>query len=180
MIISLLLLMGIGYSVWDYKKWRWEETHAFGKGPEEDSRLKTQDSRLIIYQNSVVGIRIKYPEGLQISEGSRFKVQGSIKMGFENLVKEGERVEVVSFEDKIKMSVERTDLGLSDASDREARMIELTRELDYINTEKLSITILTWAGGQRALVKMGEKLMVIDSQLDQKVFFEMLKSLVPI
>ena len=179
-IITLLLLAGIGYSVWDYKKWRWEETHAFGKGPNEDSRFKIQDSRLVIYQNNVVGVRIKYPEGMQVNEDSKLKIQDSIKKRFEELVKVGERVEVVNFGDKVKMSVERTDLGLSDASDREARVIELTREWDYINTEKLSITILTGPGGQRALAKTGEKLLVIDSQVDQKLFFEMLKSLVPI
>lgn len=180
MTIALLLLVGIGYSIWDYKKWRWEETRAFGQGPEESAKSEVLSAKLIIYQNGVVGVRIKYPEGLQINEGSRFKVQDSIKMGFENLVRMGERVEVVNFGDKVRVSVERTELGLSDASDREAGRIELTREWDYINTEKLSITILTWAEGQRALAKIGEKLIVIDSQIDQKVFFEMLKSLVPI
>lgn len=178
-IITLLLLAGIGYSVWDYKKWRWEETRAFGKGPEESAKSEVLSTKLIIYQNGVVGIRIKYPEGFKINENPKFEVLNP-KQKFEDVVRMGERVEVVNFGDKVKINVERTDLGLSDASDRETGRIELARERDYINTEKLSITILTWAQGQRALAKIGEKLIVIDSQVDQKLFFEILKSLVPI
>lgn len=67
-IIALLLVVGIGFSIWDYRSWRKEETRNFGQGPGSTSVALTR-----IYQNDEWGVRLKYPEGWDIEKTVRFE-----------------------------------------------------------------------------------------------------------
>jgi len=67
-IVALLLAVGLGFSVWDYKNWRKEETKNFGHGPGDASVTLTQ-----IYQNDEWGVRLKYPEGWDMEQAVTFE-----------------------------------------------------------------------------------------------------------
>lgn len=145
LIIGMLLVVGIGYSIYDFKQWRYEETHAFGQGPSDNLKFEILNFKWMMYQDNLLGIRFKYPENVKIGE-------------------------------QIKFKVENTNENLIDIVDREAKKIAEMAERKYVNTERASITVLTWSGGQRAMIRNGTDLITIESTLDEKIFWEVLKS----
>lgn len=72
-ILALLIGVGVVFSVWDYKKWRNEETRNFGQGS-GTSRITNNELRITqVYQNDEWGVRIKYPEGWNVEQTVKFE-----------------------------------------------------------------------------------------------------------
>ncbi|TSC87922.1 MAG: hypothetical protein G01um101416_237 [Microgenomates group bacterium Gr01-1014_16] len=76
-IVALLLVVGVGFSVWDYKSWRREEIREYGKGPKINVQSSMFNVQLTeIYQNDELGIRLKYPADWEIEKNLKIEKSG--------------------------------------------------------------------------------------------------------
>ncbi len=164
-LIVVLLAVGIIGSVKEYKQWRVDETSNYGQGPL--GKTNTGDTKLSadkLYQNDVAGFRIKYPSSWEVVANPKFS---DGKYSLSQIARMDERAEVVLFGGRIRVSVVRNSLNFTDLVDQEARKMEMVREREYLNTEKVSIVILTWKqnGRERQTAfahKGGDKVFVLE------------------
>lgn len=170
-----LAVLGIK-SVWDWRVWRIEETKNYGHGPGE---LKPTWQMTQNWQNDIYKIRIKYPKGWSVEEGNG---------------------QVVKFSDGTETAVIKSVRVFGNLKDQEDMLIKnagsderLYGERQYLNTDKTSMTILTWqkfsAGEtvmiQKYLAKKGDNLVTVeffsslaDWRKNEPNFKEMAKTLV--
>ena len=143
LVISLLLIVGVGFTLWDYKNWRWEETHKFGQGGSATSEFLPAMKLEGVFSNRIRGVRIKYPKSWDVGEMEFREPFGRAK---------------------VAIRVKKDTANLSDIADSLAGGV--TAERDYIDAQGLAITILTWTGDkevrQVALAKKGDRLVTIE------------------
>lgn len=177
-LVLVLLAVGMVGSVNEYRKWRADETSNYGQGPQgEGSGTKLATDKL--YQNDVAGFRIKYPASWEIVANPLF---ADGKNSLSQISRMDESAEVVNLGGRIRISVLRSSLNFTDLVDREAKKMDLVREREYINTEKVSIVILTWKQNgrerQTAFVHKGEGKVIVLEQDGVDGWQEVLKSVV--
>ena len=136
MVIGLLLIAGVGFTLWDYKNWRWEETHKFGQGGQATSEFLPAMKLEGVFSNRIRGVRIKYPKSWDVGEMEFREPFGRAK---------------------VSIKVKKDTANLSDIADSKA--FGVTRERDYLDANGLAVIILTWDGEsqvkQVALAKKG-------------------------
>lgn len=143
-----LLILGMGFTVWDWRNWREEETGKFGHGYEEQLAPAAELDKL--YQNEIAGVRVKYPRDWTVSENSKFKILNTNQIQIlENMVNLGERAVVAEWPGFMKLSVERVERGLPDLADAEVRKLAraghgLSKEREYLGAQETGVTLLTW------------------------------------
>ncbi len=168
-VVATVLSLGVGFTVWDYMKWKHAETDQFGKGPSVYPVLKLTH----MYQSGVVGVRIKYPTDWKATES-----------------KDG----VISLGSNMKVVTEKTDKNLTDIADEFVKNEidagkRMAKEREYINTDQVSVTVLTfeygdvykkvglaWEKGKLVRVVMEGSVMEIVAL--EPTFLEMVKTLV--
>lgn len=183
--LGVLIFVGTGVSVWDYKNWRYEETKNYGHGPEFVKPLELTKQ----YQNKIAGLRMRYPAGWEVYVDAKFKMQDA-RFNLTDLVKIGERVEVAMI-GEVTIGVERINKNFPDVVNAEVAElpVKLARERDYIVVSTADMVVLTWEEGevvyQRALASGRGKIVVTDVSKSksewknlEKTFWEMYKSLV--
>lgn len=143
LVIGLLLIAGVGFTLWDYKNWRWEETHKFGQGGQATSEFLPAMKLEGVFSNRIRGVRIKYPKSWDVGEMEFREPFGRAK---------------------VSIKVKKDTANLSDIADSKA--FGVTRERDYLDANGLAVTILTWDGEsqvkQVALAKKGDRLVMIE------------------
>ncbi|KKU01650.1 MAG: hypothetical protein UY06_C0052G0005 [Candidatus Amesbacteria bacterium GW2011_GWA2_47_70] len=143
LVVGSLLIVGIGFTVWDYKLWRIEETKNYGQGWEENKGVAPAQKLAGVYTNKLLKFRIKYPQDWEAKDMTFSEPFGRAK---------------------ITVTVEKDTRDLPIIADEMAGGI--TRERNYINTESASLVILTWAGvketKQVALAKKEDRLYKIE------------------
>ncbi|MEK9201318.1 MAG: hypothetical protein AAB909_05100 [Patescibacteria group bacterium] len=179
--IGVLLIIGVVFSIRDYKIWRSEETRYYGQGVRANIGPKPETLKPeVIYQNNLVGLRIKHPTDWQIVVNPDVVPDG--KKNFETFFRIGERIEIVDLGGKIKISLERSEKNITDFSDWEASKHAMSREKEYINTDHMSGIVLTWKLGgserQTAIVHKKDDRMFILEQEQVGGWEEILKSIV--
>lgn len=143
LVIGLLLIAGVGFTLWDYKNWRWEETHKFGQGGQATSEFLPAMKLEGVFSNRIRGVRIKYPKSWDVGEMEFREPFGRAK---------------------VSIKVKKDTANLSDIADSKA--FGVTRERDYLDANGLAVIILTWDGEsqvkQVALAKKGDRLVMIE------------------
>lgn len=142
-----LIVIGVGVTLVDYQQWRHAELDRYGQGWSDLNPPAPALTRL--YQNLELGIRMRLPEKTEV--------------------------------DKIlKIGVNTSDIGLTDLVRDEAERIKnegnkLSRDWEYVNTEKINLTVLTWnedtAGGgqmtrQLVMAKKANRVLKIEVGID--------------
>ena len=147
-ILALLVVVGIGLSVKDYRAWKWEETRNYGHGPVEAlGKPMELNGR---YINPVVGIRVKYPEGWVSTGKVGLKTVGKNKAEVVRI--DGGEIRII-----VKVALEeRAEITVADEMIEELKNkgISLARERDYYGDENEDWTVLTWDEGEKT-VRMG-------------------------
>lgn len=190
LLLGLLLVIGVGWSVRDYKLWRNAELDKYGHGYGEEIPPLILGN---LYENQFWGVRIRYPGGWIVDEADEF-VDLPPKKRQADLLAIGQRKPVVWLGKNVKLSVERVKISLVDLANREEGVIknkqpEMVKEREYINTEEVNVIYFTWKEGgimhQRAMTSEGDKMIVVDSDTIESewkslepTFREMYKSLV--
>lgn len=175
-LVGCLIVVGVGITLVDYRNWRHLETDRYGKGVETSVQLLPVGD-LTIYKNDVAGFRIKYPGTWNVRPNPKLQFSNPKETkSWKDVVKMGERVEVVSFVYPIEVPVkptvtiylERTDKNLTDMADelvkeRLARGLNLMADRQYIRVGDNDMTILIWDEGnvihQVTLTKRDERIM---------------------
>ncbi len=143
LIIFALVAMGMIFTIWDWRQWRIEETKNFGQGWEENKGVGPAQKLAGVYTNKLLRFRIKYPRNWE-AEGMTF----SEPFG----------------RAKIAVTVKRDSRDLPVIADEMAGGI--TQERNYINTELVSLVVLTWKGAretkQVVLAKKEDRLYKIE------------------
>lgn len=146
-VVSLLLIVGVGFSFWDYKNWRHIEKDRYGYGPKEAE--KWEEARLLdkLFESQKGRWRLRYPGGWTLEERI-----GEIKI----IEPEGEVVMVIKTRPINKSLPDVADeIGMGASRDRE-----------YVKGEQgEGVTILTWDGDnyieQKAISEKSGKLVEI-------------------
>lgn len=143
-IITLFLIFGITYSIWDYIQWRHIEFDHFGQG-QRDSDIGEQPAKLSnLYSSSYAQVRFKYPDIWELSENPKIQEKG---------FKFGPRLEVLRIErpfvsyilrPTLSIEVERVDTGHNDWINKEAEKHTLTEDRSIINNDKAQLVVMTW------------------------------------
>lgn len=167
-----LLVWGIWGSVSEWREFRFIETNNYGQGPDVVKTLQNPAEKM--YQNDLVGVRIKHPKDWAVTTNPKLIGREAKWLG--------EKVRVADFGGVMSMYIERTDKELVDVADEMARVLPVSRERDYYNTNQVSIIVLTYKIGdvekQVALVKkFGTKLVTVE-QSRVGGWEEILKSIV--
>lgn len=142
----LVITVGVGvvFSVLDYRDWKRAETANFGKGSAETAAYKAAQTLVGPYTNDVARMRFRYPDGWEVIEDPRFKIQDSKKIfNFSD----GGRYEIVKLKDlfgraTVTVSVQADKRDLNTVIDLEA--VGTSRDREFINTDATNITLLTW------------------------------------
>jgi hypothetical protein len=184
--LVVLILVGMGLSVMDYKKWKYEETKNYGHGPDVVKPLELTK----LFQNKVAGIRIRYPGEWKLEVNPKFDSLSNSKKTWEDVLIKNKREQVLEI-GSFKLSEEYVSKNFPDVVNDEVKMIgtPLSRERQYIVTMAGDVVVLTWEkdGGvwQRAMVARGNRLVIMDVNNNndewkkwETTYWEMYKSLV--
>jgi len=186
----ILIVVGVGVTLVDYKKWRWEETRRFGHGYEE--QLEPAVPLTKVYQNDIAGVRVKYPGEWGAEENSKFNLQNSnVIVRWEEVLEEEKRELVVQWPGGVRLYIENTDKNLADIADTEVKELEsegasLAGDREYINTDEASLVILTWeevpeTGNlvvwQRAMAQKKGRLVVLEAEMAKTEWLKWKKTL---
>jgi len=156
LVLAALLFVGVIKTVADWKQWRYEETAKFGQGwGDRRAESMALDG---LYQNTLAGVRIKYPAVWTATNAPQFATHPE-GVRLADKVAMGSREQVAEIKPYVTILVERGTLSLSDWADREVARIQkegysLRQERDYINTDKVNLVVLTWEegeGGQKGI-----------------------------
>lgn len=194
-VLAIVIMAGALLSAKDYRTWLHLETDKFGQGYEDNSQPAESLTRM--YQNTTMGMRIKYPTDWNVKENNKY-VSSKPYIHMPDLLYLGQRVEVAQIGPFVKVEMERVNMSLPDLADREvknlkSRGIVLSREREYVGSDTANITMLTWEeniGGEQMVRQEGmaskENSLVIISAMTPKgdwdkwanTFKELYKSLV--
>jgi hypothetical protein len=173
-IIGTLVIIGVGFTFWDYIQWRHEELDRYGQGWKDLEAPAMQLEQM--YQSKLLGVRLRLPAGWKIEdEGRKIEVEGIMT------------VTITTSQEGL------TDLVNSEVAKLKASGKELAWEREYVTTEKMDMTVITWQeelpGGraqlkQRVMGKMRDKLIRLEVAVPEeewgkyeKTFWEIYKNL---
>ena len=179
-VVGCLIIAGMAVTVIDYRQWRKLETANYGKGADGSSQLLPA-GELVNYKNDVAKFRVKYPEGWTVAENPKFLIRGEEKITWEDIVKSGERTEVVKFSHPIAVHnvrpeatiyITKTDKGMSDIADarvaeRLSRGLNPMADREYMRVGDNDMTVIAWDEAnvihQITLVKRDGRLLEIEA-----------------
>jgi hypothetical protein len=165
LVVGVLLVGGIGFTVWDYKNWRYLETSNYGQGNPDEQGILPASSLALPYVSNHGRFRVKYPTGWNIRENPIYSQNVKSPPPVS-----ASRVEIVSFEDvdkraRITIYLEKVNAGLTDLADQEA--VDISRDRQYLSSANSNLTVLTWEKDemfiQKALVVKDDTLAIIES-----------------
>lgn len=145
-LLTIIVGVGIVFSVLDYRDWKRAETANFGKGSAQTAAYKAAQKLVGPYINEVVKMRLRYPDGWEIIEDSRFKMlDARNKFNFSD----GGRYEIVKLKDQfgratVTVSVQADNRDLINIADEEA--VGMTEDREYLTVNGVNMTVLTWSG----------------------------------
>lgn len=165
--------MGIGFSVGDYRRWRYEEIKNFGHGPTES--LTPPKDLTARYENAVAGVRFAYPADWTVEPNRIFSQKNpSIPLG--------KQITMV----RVKYPSVSLEVGMEKAAEQGTALLEgeikrlkdsgiiFTKERDYLNTDRENWIVLTWEEGEQvvryAITAKGERLVFVKAVVDKNVF----------
>jgi hypothetical protein len=178
-----IVAIGLVVSFFDYKDWRYQETHRLGKGWSVQNEL-IPAGKLSTYQDSTIRLRLKYPDGWDVEEDRIAK--RVVKARFVNPFV----LNLEGMHTKVEISTQEAVGNLPDiVKVEEGKVGTLLREWEYVNGEKMGFTIITWEKPgwtyQRALGVYGSRLVIINVECETgmwnsyaKTFEEIYKSVV--
>ena len=139
-VIGVLILLGVGVTVADYRQWRRVETERYGQGW-ADMRQPALELTWM-YQNKPAGIRMRLPTGWKVEEDLRFKDEAPT-------LQEGEVVMVAQIEKMMKVSVAvtgetTTELVNQEVEKLRASGVSFLAERRSVNTERMDWLMLAW------------------------------------
>lgn len=147
-ILIMTIVVGIVFSVLDYRDWKRAEMENFGKGSAETAAYKAAQTLVGPYTNDVAKIRLRYPDGWEVIEDPRFNppAGGQDSKKIFNF-SDGGRYEIVKLKDlfgraTVTISVQADKRDLNTIIDLEA--VGASRDREFINTDATNITLLTW------------------------------------
>ena len=155
LILGFLIVGGMLFAVWDYKKWRQEETNLYGTGKPVETGFSPALELGEIFTDQVARIRVKYPGGWKMRSNPELEKRGARLSS--------KKIEVMEMEMggvKISVNVQETKEDLPVVADRMVGGI--TRERDYITSATAAWTILTWEDRQVALAKRDNRLYTVE------------------
>ncbi len=171
-IIGILLVTGTGVTVADYRSWQKAETAKYGQG--WNDLKKPALGLTLMYQNDAAGVRMRLPGEWKVTENPVF-MRGNIRKGADPVTVQPQKVAEINGLMTVKISYSvgnLTDIVAGEVKKITAAGFRLSRDWEYVNTEKINLTVITWqetdANGnvfvkQRAMAKKGNKLLEIDS-----------------
>ncbi len=141
-VVAVILIIGVMFTLWDYKQWRHAELDRFGQGWADVGQAAREITRM--YQGDLAEYRMRIPQEWKIlqkeSENRGLKIVG-------------EGVEITS--SVTERAGNLADLVDARVMELKGRGIPLRQEREYINSEKINLTVLTWqeevAGGRAIL-----------------------------
>lgn len=180
-LVTVVLGVGMAYSVWDYRKWQWEETKNYGHGPGEQFVAAEQLTKR--YENSGMGVRLGYPSNWTIAENQNLVVMEKGRpLTWRELVgvNTQERIVTLRMEDELAIEINLKRLaaaGTYDLEDEVGRIksegVEFVSEREYINTDRENWMILAWEEGEKqireAITIKGERLVAIRMVCSKKL-----------
>jgi len=187
-LLLVVLVVGIVFTLVDYKKWRDIEFGRYGQGPTTNQPIAPALSLEGRYQNTLVRLRVAYPASWKVFENPA-------TADAKHPPKIDKLVEVVRFdagnEVLAYVTAEKISRNLVDEMDSVAKKFTLSREREYISTDKANFTILTWITGstthQAAYTTHNTIMFTIYSQSPtavwtnyEKTFWAMYTSLIPL
>jgi hypothetical protein len=151
-----LIIAGMVVTFWDYRNWQRAELAHYGQGW---SDLKAPALKLSkMYQNDLIKVRLRLPEEWKATGGQEIIIQGMMRVRITNSNK--------NLTDLVAEKVKR----ITDGGDR------LSRDWEYVNSDKIDMTIITWQTNlpgdgsgekievrQAAMAKKGDRLLEIDT-----------------
>lgn len=147
----LVIIVGAGlvFSVLDYRDWKRAETANFGKGSAKTAAYKAAQTLVGPYTNGVVNMRLKYPDGWEITENSNLKLQDPKNL-FNYM--DGKKYEVVKLKDQfgratVTVSVQADNRDLINIADEEA--VGVTDDREYLTVNGANMTVLTWSNSSQ-------------------------------
>lgn len=154
-VAFLLVVVGVGFTVWDYSVWRRAEYGKFGQGPAQVAPAQKLASPV---QSEWAGVRWSVPVGWNLS------LAGAAG---------GDRAEVAKMQDgqsKITIFMQNYTGNLIGAAEEEVSRrarVALSREREYLNTEFTHAVVLTWEEKddiiQAALLAEKGKLVIVEA-----------------
>lgn len=189
---AMLLAGGVGYSVYDYRVWRKAELGNFGHGYNDYLEPAMRLTKL--YQNPVMGVRIKYPEGWKAQENDKlpFTRKG---ITAQSLLSGKGKVVIATWDPFLTLSMEQSKMNVNDYAEKEIAALvksgkSLARERSFVRTEVVDWIIFTWKEEgkirQRAVTIRNGAAIVLDARAGEgeewnkleKTFDEIYRSLV--
>lgn len=162
----------MGYSVRDYKKWRWEETKNYGYGPIEQQALPQELSQH--YESKTAGMRIAYPKNWTAETNELFSAQSSTSpVNWTSLIEEKTFTSVIKLSfPKISVEVLMKKLPVEGPNPLETEVkrlndmgIVFSKERENVNSDRGNWTVLTWEEDNTtvryAVTNKGERLVVV-------------------
>lgn len=165
----VLLIAGVVFTVWDYKNWRWEETHLYGLGKPVEAGYSPAADLGETFTDLVARVRVKYPKDWKMRSNPELEKEGA-KLS----VKRIEVVEISLGEVKIAVSVQEVKQDLPVIADKMA--VGIVRERDYITSATAAWTILTWSDKQIALAKKDNRLYVVEATFEKSAWKQFAKT----
>lgn len=177
-VLGVVLTIGVGYSVYDYKTWRYEELKNYGHGP-GDTQPKIQLPELVqLYRNEVVRIRLRVPAGWVIQENPKFQVLNPKSPPvLANLLVPEKREEVAKFGDRMTVEILKTKINLPDFVRKEAGDND---DWLYVNGGRVGFTVVTYPDKSVAYSAGDYTYIVTWNGVDDGTFVEILKTIVAI
>lgn len=163
--LAFFLLIGLALSFRDYRQWHTLEVGRFGQGSAEEAQLSSAKPLGLIYSAYIGNFRIKPPAGWIATENLDLKnMYRGPKLAKQQLT------EVVRFKDPnseaqmvISAKISTDDL----ITIVNSMAAGITRDRQYLRTNDLSITVLTWDKPnqveQKALFLTNGNLVMVDA-----------------
>ncbi len=177
-VCAILLALGVGYSIYDYRVWRYQETVNYGHGPSDNQPREVKPDLVQVYKNDYLDLRLRLPETWVIKPEGQFVIDPLVtpqpKLAAGLIL--DKRMVAVRFADRITVAVQRTKLNLSDLVDRDAGSI---KDRSYVNTNRVSFTLVTFTDRVVAYAKRDDIVYVFTwTGLGDGTFEEILKTVI--
>lgn len=165
-VVGLVVGGGMMFSGWDYRRWRYEEMKNYGQGWAVNARLAPAGKLEGPYMNTLVKLRMRYPEGWKAQENEKL---GDWVVSFKEPAKSAE---LIVWRRKTSESLEKI-------VEKEAEGV--TRDREYFGTETASWIMLTWEEEnrvrQKVIAKRGDVVWILELTCARDVWAAYAKTL---
>lgn len=187
-----LVVLGVSFSVIDYKAWRKAETDKYGQGWGGQEQVAEIAPLVGPYVNKVWRARIKYPQDWKVSENVEYSESNIYRKPLPKTNKRAEVVEFTNPTQSISIKVWGEIIPNKDLVDivtKEA--VGITGDREYQNSGRAKFTVVHWKSQSevkyRAYAKNSGMVYIIESKsslmeasLMQKTLMSVLEAFVPI